>query len=250
MKNIILIMLVIALTACKQTTKEPAQNETKAISEPEMKPESEWISLFDGSNYDKWRGYLSEDVYPEWTIEEGAMVFNDENNKTGNGSGKNIITKDTYTDFILSLEWKIAEGGNGGIFWSVFEDPKFSEAYQTGPEIQVLDNVKHPDSFVPGGTHKAGSLYDLIACSPDLINPAGEWNLCVVEINHKTNQGKVSMNGKEALTFPLQGEAWDAMINNSKFKGWEGFGTHHTGHIGLQDHGFKVSFRNIKIKTL
>ena len=241
-------MLTITFTACKQEKKESTQSELEAMKMDEAKPTSDWVSLFDGTSYDNWRGYLSKDMYPEWTIEDGAMVFTP--TKRGEGSGKNIITKKTYTDFVLSLEWKIAEGGNSGFFWSVFEDPKLSEAYQTGPEIQVLDNERHPDSFVPGGTHKAGSLYDMVACPPELVKPAGEWNLCVLEINHKTNMGKVSMNGKEAFTFPVEGEAWDNMVENSKFKGWEGFGTHHTGHIGLQDHGFKVWFRNIKIKEL
>ena len=244
-------MLSMAITACKETKKESEPSEPEAMKTDENKPASEWVSLFDGTSYDNWRGYLSDNMYPEWTIEDGAMVFTPpKDSPVGSGSGKNIITKGEYTDFILSLEWKISDGGNSGIFWSVFEDPKFDEAYQTGPEIQVLDNAKHPDSFVPGGTHKAGSLYDMVACSPDLIKPAGEWNLCVLEINHKTNIGKVSMNGTEALTFPVEGEAWDNMVENSKFKGWEGFGTHHTGHIGLQDHGFQVSFRNVKIKEL
>ena len=252
MKNIIfLLVLTITFTGCKQEKKETGQSEPEAMKSEEVRPTSEWVSLFDGKSYDNWRGYLSDNMYPEWTIEDGAMVFTPPKGSTiGSGTGKNIITKGEYTDFVLSLEWKIAEGGNSGIFWSVFEDPKFSEAYQTGPEIQVLDNAKHPDSFVPGGTHKAGSLYDMVACSPDLVKPAGEWNLCVLEINHKTNTGKVSMNGTEALTFPVEGEAWDKMVENSKFKGWEGFGTHHTGHIGLQDHGFQVSFRNVKIKEL
>ena len=246
MKNMILLaMIIMAFIACKQTNKQLAQNETSVIDKPEMNTESEWIILFDGTNFDHWRGYLSEEMYPEWTIEDGAMVHTPDK-----GGGKNIITKNTYTDFVLSIEWKISEGGNSGIFWSVFEDPKLKEAYQTGPEIQVLDNAKHPDSFVPGGTHKAGSLYDMVACPTELVNPAGEWNLCVLEINHKTNLGKISMNGKEAFTFPVQGEAWDAMVAKSKFKGWEGFGMHHTGHIGLQDHGDKVLFRNIKIKDL
>lgn len=250
MKNIILLALfVVTFTACKKVNKEESISVESDIKEVVLEPE--WVSLFDGNSFDNWRGYLSDSMYPEWTIEDGAMVFTpDINNTTGNGSGKNIITKNTYTDFILSLEWKISEGGNSGIFWSVLEDPKFSEAYQTGPEIQVLDNAKHPDSFVPGGTHKAGSLYDMIACPPEMINPAGEWNLCVLEINHKTNLGKLSMNGQEAFTFPVGGAAWEAMVENSKFKGWEGFGTHHTGHIGLQDHGYKMSFRNIKIKNL
>lgn len=238
-------MLTITFSSCKQKANQTELTEPQAMNMDNVKPESEWVSLFDGTNFENWRGYLNEGMYPEWTIEDDAMVFT----PSGKG-GRNIITKNTYTDFVLSLEWKISEGGNSGFFWGVFEDPKFSEAYQTGPEIQVLDNEKHPDSFVPGGTHKAGSLYDMIACDPELINPAGEWNLCVLEINHKTNQGKVSMNGKEAFTFPIQGEAWDAMVANSKFKGWEGFGAHHTGHIGLQDHGNKVWFRNIKIKEL
>ena len=93
--------------------------------------------------------------------------------------GKNIISKEKYTNFILSLEWKISEAGNSGIFWGVYEDEKFSEAYMTGPEIQVLDNEKHPDSFVGNGIHKAGSLYDLIGYPAEDIYPAGEWNQCV-----------------------------------------------------------------------
>jgi len=206
---------------------------------------SDWIVLFDGDDFNNWRGYLREDMYPEWTLEEGTMMFT-----PGEKGGKNIITKEKYTNFILSVEWRISEGGNSGIFWSVFEDEKFPEAYHTGPEIQVLDNAKHPDSFVAEGTHKAGSLYDMIACQDDVINPVGEWNLCVLEINHKVNLGKVSMNGTEVMTFPVHGEAWDKMVANSKFNGWEGFGKYQTGHIGLQDHSDKVWYRNIKIKPL
>ena len=209
----------------------------------ENQPESDWIYLFDGTNFDKWRGYLSEGMYPEWTIEDGAMVFT----PSGEG-GKNIITKDTFTDFELSLEWKISEGGNSGFFWSVYEDPKYKEAYQTGPEIQILDNERHPDALANPKYHQAGALYDMVQPMHDVCKPAGEWNLCVLKVNHKTNEGSVTLNGTVIVTFPVQGEKWDDMVNNSKFKGWEGFGKHHTGHIGLQDHGNKVSFRDIKIK--
>ena len=132
MKNIILlIMLTITFTACKQEKKESDQTQPEAMKTDQAKPADEWVSLFDGTSFNNWRGYLSDGMYPEWTIEDGAMVFTP--SKPGEGSGKNIITKGEYTDFILSLEWKIAEGGNSGIFWSVFEDPKLSEAYQTGP---------------------------------------------------------------------------------------------------------------------
>ena len=141
---------------------------------------------------------------------------------------------------MLSLEWKIAEGGNSGIFWGVYEDPKFSEAYQTGPEIQVLDDERHPDAKQGNGTHVSGSLYDMIGPSEKVVNPAGEWNLCEISINHNTNQGSVNLNGVNIVNFPVHGEGWDALVANSKFKDWEGFGAYPTGHIGLQDHGDKV----------
>lgn len=206
---------------------------------------SDWIPLFDGSSFEHWRGYLSDTMYDEWTIEEGAMAF--ARGKTG---AKNIITKEKFTNFILSIEWKISEGGNSGILWGVFEDNEFREAHDTGPEIQVLDNDKHPDGKFPGGFHSAGSLYDMMAPVRDVTKPVGDWNHCLIEINHRTNSGKVILNGIELHSFPVHGAAWDEMVNNSKFKDWKGFGKHRTGHIGLQDHGDKVWYRNIKIKDL
>ncbi len=215
---------------------------TEVIQE---KPSQDWITLFNGSSFDHWRGYLSEEMYPEWTIVDGAMAFT-----PGERGGKNIISREKYTNFILSIEWKISEAGNSGIFWGVYEDPAFRQAHDTGPEIQVVDNDKHPDGKYPGGLHSAGSLYDMIAPPKDVTNPVGEWNHCIIEVNHNTNLGKVTMNGIELFTFPVHGDDWDAMVAKSKFKDWKGFGKRQTGHIGLQDHGHKVWYRNIKIKKL
>lgn len=234
--------VLIVLVSCKQSQKTTEEN-TPIVKEVEKTPE--WVSLFDGKSYDNWRGYLEEGMYPEWTIEDESMVFT-----PSEEGGKNIISKDTFTNFVLSLEWKISEGGNSGIFWSVFEDSKYNEAYQTGPEIQVLDNERHPDAKANPNYHHAGALYDLVQPEQDVCNPAGEWNLCVIKVNHKTNKGSVTLNGTKIVSFPVHGEEWDAMVANSKFKGWEGFGKHHSGHIGLQDHGDKVWYRNIKIKEL
>jgi len=244
-KSIFLFVFMTIFLACKQDKKEIVETQAHAMNVEQTKSVAEWITLFDGTNFDHWRGYLTDEMYQEWTIEDGAMVFT----PSGHG-GKNIITKETFTDFEMSLEWKISEGGNSGIFWGVYEDPKYKEAYQTGPEIQVLDNERHPDAKANPKYHQAGALYDLVQPMHDVCKPAGEWNLCVLKVNHKTNEGSVTLNGTVIVTFPVHGEAWDAMVAKSKFKGWDGFGKHHTGHIGLQDHGDKVSFRAIKIKEL
>ena len=247
MKRIALIICLCSLFACNQTEKKSQEKvETQnTVSSKETPNKEGWTILFDGSSLDNWRGYLSENIYPEWTIQYDVMVFT-----PGEVGGKNIITKEKYTNFILSLEWKISEAGNSGIFWGVHEDEKFPEAYMTGPEIQVLDNEKHPDSFVGNGIHKAGSLYDLIGYPAEDIYPAGQWNLCVLEVNQTANLARVTMNEKTTISFPLHGVEWDKMVDNSKFKDWEGFGKYRTGHIGLQDHSDQVSYKNIKIKKL
>tara|TARA_R110002051_G_scaffold124451_2_gene197673 strand:+ start:19836 stop:20582 length:747 start_codon:yes stop_codon:yes gene_type:complete len=247
MKKILYIGLIaITALACKNTEKE-VKEETMATTNVEIEEvvDGEWQVLFDGKNFDNFKGYLSEGMYPEWTIEDGAMAFT-----PGTSGGKNIITKKEYTNFILSLEWKIAEGGNSGIFYGVHEDAAFSEAYQTGPEIQVLDDERHPDANRGGKTHRAGALYDMIAPKDGVVNPAGEWNEVILEINHDKNLGRVTMNGTELYVFPTHGDKWKGMIAKSKFKDWKGFGDYKTGHIGLQDHGDKVWYRNIKIKEL
>ncbi|WP_228852498.1 3-keto-disaccharide hydrolase [Aegicerativicinus sediminis] len=245
MRNIQLILLTLVLVlSCKDKSEDETLATEKFVDEEVKVEENDWIYLFDGTNLDHWRGYLADSIYANWTIEQdGTLMF------TPDPEGyKNIITKDTYESFILSLDWRISEGGNSGIFWAVSEEGKRPEAYETGPEIQILDNERHPDAKVAGGTHKAGSLYDLVAYPPEAINPAGEWNSCLIEINYKENKGSISINGNEPITFPVQGDEWQNMLDNSKFKGWEYFGKYHKGHIGLQDHGNKVWFRNIKIK--
>jgi len=240
-KSIIILLALITFTACKNKKTKSVAVTQKTVNQ--VKKDTTWQTLFNGTSFDNWRGYNSDSIFPEWTIVDSAMVFT-----PGKYGGKNIITKKEYTSFILSLEWKISKGGNSGIFWGVFEDPKYKEAYQTGPEIQVLDNKRHPDGKTD--VHRAGALYDMVAPKHDVVKPAGEWNTCVIKIDYKNNIGTVTLNGTEIEEFPVKGSKWDAMVARSKFASWEGFGKHHTGHIGLQDHGNKVWYRNIKIKEL
>lgn len=255
-KTIYLIAIFIVVLSCKENASEsgvqdqqvnPEQEsmDTDQTLEEDTKKDPEWVVLFDGTSTDQWRGYLSDSLPSEWTIEGDALAFN-----PGEEGGKNIISRETYRNFILSLEWKISEGGNSGIFWAVHEDEKYPEAYQTGPEIQVLDNERHPDAKVANGTHTAGSLYDMIAPPEDVTKPAGEWNQCLIEIDYDRNFGSVTLNGLELFQFAVKGEKWDFRVMDSKFADWEGFAKYEEGHIGLQDHSDKVWYRNIKIKSL
>lgn len=247
MKQIIYIaaIAILALSCKENQTEKTIEVEETVVAPPARQKIQDAVVLFDGSNLDAWKGYGTDTMHEEWSIEDGAMVFT-----PSNQGGKNIITKKTYKNFILDLEWKISEGGNSGIFWGVHESPEYKEAYETGPEIQVLDDERHPDAKVANGTHKAGSLYDMIKPADGMINPAGEWNRVKLMINHNTNVGKLSLNGKEAFDFPVNGEKWDLMVSKTKFADWSGFGKYQEGHIGLQDHGDKVSYRNITIREI
>lgn len=223
------------------------KKENKAAENTELKTvEKEWVSLFDGKTLTGWHNYGNTTISDEWQITNGELIYTPDPNK--NHGLNNLVTDKEYTNFVLSLDWKISEGGNSGFFWGIFEDKKYAVPYLTAPEIQILDNEGHPDG--KNKTHTAGSLWDMIAPSEKVAKPVGEWNTCVLEINYKSNSGKVWLNGLQIVVFPVSGPEWENMIQNSKFKDWEGFGTYKTGRIGLQDHGSGVAFRNIKIKEL
>jgi len=246
MKKVLFPLLLIAVVGCQEKKKETETPDAETTTE--TKDESEWQTLFDGSSFEGWHFYNAGEITEPWKLEDGAMVFYPPAERP-EGASYNIVTDAEYTDFVLSLEWKISAGGNSGIFWGILEDEKFGQPYQTGPEIQVLDDDGHPDAK-NGTTHQAGALYDMVAPSKKVVKPAGEWNTVELTVNHKTNAANVLLNGEQIVEFPVHGEAWDAMVADSKFADWEGFGVYKTGKIGLQDHGDIVAYRNIKIKKL
>jgi len=202
-----------------------------------------WEKLFDGKTLNGWRGYLKQSPPPSWQVEDKSIVL------AGKGGG-DLITDKEYGDFELELEWKISEGGNSGIIYHVHEDPKFRATYATGPEVQVMDNERHPDAK-KGRDHNrtAGSLYDMLPpTDASAYKPAGEWNK--VRIVVKDGKAEHYLNGKKIVEYPTSGPEWDKMVSESKFKTWEGFGKFDKGHIALQDHGDKVWYRDIRIREL
>ncbi|MFS4455145.1 DUF1080 domain-containing protein [Maribacter sp. 2304DJ31-5] len=248
MKKTTIILLALVLSfGCKDKHKTERIEIAEKLDMPE-KANSEWEILFDGSSFEHWKGYLKNDVDATWKIEDNAMVFYPPKERP-KGESYNLVTQSEYTDFVLSLEWKISEKGNSGVFWGIKEDRRYGQPYATGPEIQVLDNEKHPDAK-NGTSRQAGALYDMVAPSKDVTNPVGEWNTMIIMVDHKKNRGGVVLNDVEIVSFPVGNEKWNEMVSKSKFAGWDGFGEFTTGKIGLQDHGDKVAYRNIKIKRL
>jgi hypothetical protein len=147
----------------------------------------------------------------------------------------------------LQLDWNISKDGNSGVIFYIHEDKdKYKWPWETGPEMQVLDNNGHPDGKII--KHRAGDLYDLITSSPETVKPPGEWNHA--EIKSLNGNLEFYLNGVKVVSTTLWDDNWKKMVANSKFKSMPAFGTYKKGHIGLQDHGNEVRFRNIKIKAL
>ena len=208
-----------------------------------------WVLLFNGDDFDGWRQCNGAAMPANWIIEDDAMkVLIGEGKQPGHGAGGDILFGDKkYKDFELSIDWKASEKGNSGIFYYVREVPG-KPIYFAAPEVQVLDNENASDNKID--THLAGSLYDMIAADPATVNPAGSWNTVVIKV--KDGKATHTMNGTEVVSYSLWTPEWDELVQNSKFRNFPGFteGIAHEGYIGLQDHGYPIWFRNIKIREL
>lgn len=207
-----------------------------------------WTSLFDGKTTKGWHKYGGDPVGAAWKVANGNLYL-DTSTKAGwqTANGGDIVTDGEYENFDLKLEWKISKGGNSGIMFNVHEDSvKYKYPWNTGPEMQVLDNDLNEDGKIH--KHHAGDLYDLIACKKETVKAVGEWNQ--VEIKILNGKLDLFLNGENVVSTTMWDDNWNKLVAGSKFSSMPGFGTFKKGRISLQDHGFMVSFRNIMIKQL
>jgi hypothetical protein len=195
-----------------------------------------WRLLFDGATTTGWRNYGKPTISDGWIVQDGAL--------TRVGAGGDIISADQFKNFELSIDWKIEPGGNSGIFYRASEER--DEIYWNAVEMQVLDDAKHPDGQVPVQT--AGAAYDLYAPPRGHAHPGGEWNTARLVANG--NHIEHWLNGVKLVEYELGSTDWNSKIAGSKFKPHPKFGKNTQGHIGLQDHGNVVAYRNIKIRVL
>lgn len=197
-----------------------------------------WEPLFDGKSTKGWIRWGSHQPLTgdsKWQAVDGALTL------TGKGGG-DIYTKEAFENFELSLEWK--SQGNSGIFIRV--DPSHRGAiWNKAPEMQVNreNNTKNLRSTSAGGLYQ---LYDIQG--PEKILGKDGWNQVRIRVeNDKTTYW---FNGKISCQFTFGSEDWNQRVQKSKFRKYEGFGMLKKGHIGLQDHGAKVAYRNIRIRRL
>ena len=225
--------------------------------------------LFNGNEkMQGWRGYGKEGIPPRWIVEDGCIKFCG----TGLGEGQtaeggDLIFAHQFQNFILELEWKVAKGGNSGIFYLAKEiavkaedgSLRYEPIYLSSPEYQVLDNANHPDAFLGvDGNRQSASLYDMIPAKPQNQKPFDEWNKAKIMVYKGTVVH--GQNDANVLEYHLWTPKWTDMLQNSKFsaEAWPiGFellnncgGAEHKGYIGIQDHGDDVWYRNIRIKIM
>lgn len=255
-------LMSVVFSNCSQKQASSDEKEKAPVKEAAVKPvenntlsgeeKSEgWLLMFDGKSSNGWRGFKKDYFPANWEVVDGTLHMKSKMTEEEKKDRADIVYNKEFENFIFRMEWKIAEGGNSGIFYLGKETDEFSRIYHTAPEMQVLDNDKHPDAKKgKDGNRKAGSLYDLIPAKPQNAKPVGQWNKVEITVNN----GKVihKQNGKEVVSYDFKSPEWAELVAGSKFPGlnpnWANLAS--KGLIGLQDHGDDVWFRNLRIKEL
>ena len=206
-----------------------------------------WVLLFNGRDLTGWTS-VGKETPPEtgWVVEDGVLtVRRPEGARRGGGD---IITKDQYSDFDLTVDFRLTPVANSGIKYFFV---RYDKGGWLGLEYQLMDDDTHPDAKLGrDGNRKMGGLYDMIPALPGkIVKPIGEWN--TARIVAKGTKVTHYLNGKKTVSFDRKSEAYKKAYEQSKYFGSEpAFGDVKEGYILLQDHGDVVSFKNVKIKNL
>jgi hypothetical protein len=196
-----------------------------------------WRLLFDGTTTKGWRGYKSPTMPNGWRVENGTL--------TKDGSVGDLVSADQFANFELALDWKIASGGNAGIFYRGTEE--YDHIYWSAPEYQLLDDANAPDG--QNRLTSAAAAYALYPPPAGIVKPAGEWNATRILVNGAHVEHW--LNGQKVVQYELWSPDWEAKVKASKFKDWPNYGRAKSGYLAIQgDHDGVLTLRNIKIRTL
>lgn len=208
--------------------------------------------LFDGKSMEQWRNYKSDTIRPQWQVIDEAMVLTEK-------GGKDIVTKEKFGYFDLRLQWTIAKGGNSGIMFRVDEKTTKRLPWMVAPEFQLYDSYTTKGKPV----RSAGALYGLIPAPAGITKKPGEWNkvrILLAPAANGTDRLTCWLNGTMTINIAIDhapDSEWSKIVKKrneqvagTKFELPQEFFKAKTGPILLQDHGARVSFRNIRILNL
>lgn len=277
-KSIMILALAALVFSCKSDAKRMTDAEAAAKSmavkaerlksqakSSETKSEEDWMTLFDGTSLEGWRGYNMDSLPPGWTIEDGALAFDTELGleQDYEGGVDIIYGAEEFDNFELYLEWKLPPGGNSGIFYHVKEG--YKSVPEVSPEYQLIDDAgytkihditeynrslgytENPEELKP--LQSTGADYAMHPPDPGkTLHPVGEWNASKIVFTPE----KVEhwLNGEMIVSFVPWDDAWEKKKASDKWKLYPDYGKYKSGYIALQDHSSPIWFRNIKIKKL
>lgn len=228
------VVAALALTVVGMSSSADAQSALNTLTAAEKAVG--WRLLFDGKTTAGWRAYGADSMPSGWQADNGSLA------RVARAS--DIITKEQFGDFELTLDWKVEARGNSGIFYRAVEGLEW--IYMGAPEYQVLDDAGHRD----GGNilTSAGANYGLNGTPRGIVKPAGEWNS--TRIVAKGPHVEHWLNGQKVAEYEQGSPEWVKAVAGSKFAAWPQYGKAMKGHIGLQEHGGRAEFRNIKLREL
>ena len=249
------ILIALAVGCTKAEDNQEASSEAAMVEPEEIfntltveEAAAGWELLFDGESTNQWKGY-NKSGFPEhgWKVENGLLIV--EKPAPGESGGGDLITREQYENFELSLDFRITDSANSGIIYLAVEK-EGDQIWHSGPEFQIIDNQTYAGMADGKDVSKqlTGANYDLQAPPKDFTNPVGEWNNARLVINN----GHVEhwLNGHKTAEYTINSEAWKELVAGSKFSEHPQYGQAKAGHIGLQEHDHEVHFKNIKIRRL
>jgi hypothetical protein len=208
-----------------------------AATAEEAAKNAEWRSLSGDAAREFWRGWKSPDFPASWQVRDDTL--------SKSGEVEDLVSRETFADFELELEWKVSEGGNAGIFYRGTRE--YDYIYWSAPEYQLLDDAKHPDG--KNRLTSAAAAYALYAAPPQAVKPAGEWNSARIVV--KGAHVEHWLNGSKVVSYELWSEDWKSKVAASKFAPYPGYGMAKKGLIGIQgDHAGSLTLRHVRIREL
>jgi hypothetical protein len=233
MRTSLTLLLALGLAA---STGQPSAQAPNALTPAEVN--AGWRLLFDGTTTKGWHVFGGGAV-TGWEVADGTLIA------LGQGGGHDIVTDEEFADFVLTVEWKLAPRANSGIFFNVVEQG-YDTVYATGPEYQLIDDEGWPTKLE--AWQRSGANYAMHPPRTSAARPVGQWNQTRISVLN--GHVELRLNGAITAEYQLWTPEWEALVAAGKWKDYPGYGRARKGRIGLQDHGNKVWFRNIKVQTV